>query len=83
LVQLLELNASHGLTWRIECIEETTTPEGEIVAINGIASAAACGTEAAEIFVIEIGTNGLINLHLVSRYYKVVPADDIPRVASY
>jgi hypothetical protein len=67
LVQLLELKASHDPTWRIKCIEETTTPEGEIVAINGIPSAAACGTEVAEIFVIEIRTNVLIKLYLVSK----------------
>jgi len=62
LVQLLELYTSHGLKWWIECIEETTTPEGGIVTINGILSAVTCGTEAAKIFVVEIRTNVLINL---------------------
>lgn len=67
LVQLLEPYTSHSLKWWIECIEETTTPEGKIVAINGIFGGVACGTEAAKVFVIEIRTDVLINLHLVSR----------------
>jgi len=83
LVQLLELNASHGLTWWIERIEETSTPEGEIVAINGIAIAAACSTEATEVFVIEIETNVLINLYFVSNVLQSCMVDDIPQVASY
>jgi len=72
LVQLLKFKATQTLKWRIEYIEETTSPEGEIVAINGILSAAACSTEATEIFIVEIRTNVLINLLSVSIYYRAL-----------
>ena len=62
LVEFHEPYARHAVPWWIKCIEEATAPEGEIVAINGIVSAAACGTEVAKVFVIEIRTNVLINL---------------------